>query len=215
MKFKKTDILAVLVLAATLIQLIIIYPSLPEKVVTNWGFDGQVSYGGKGTVWVLYGLNVFMMIMFFIIPKIDPKGKSYQKIDGFYTSFRLVMVIFISAMLEIVILSANNPYRFNVGKIVMISVSLLFIFIGNYLPKCKQNYTMGIKNMWTLADERVWRDTHRIGGVVFVLSGVVSAVLGFILPENIYSMVFFAIVFVPLIITFIYSYFSYKKYNLQ
>ena len=213
MKFKKTDIIAVLVVVASLVHLIIAYPSLPAQVVTNWGFNGDVEYSSKSTLWLLWVINAGMIPLFFIIPKIDPKGKSYAKVDGFYTYFRLVMVIFLALMMEITILSADDPYRFDVGKIVVFAVSLLFIFIGNYLPKCKQSFTMGIKTMWTLSDERVWNKTHRLGGVLFVISGVVMLVAALFFGEKVMFAVTMVASLGTLIATTVYSYLLYRKYN--
>ena len=50
--------------------------------------------------------------------------------------------------------------------------SIIFILIGNYLPKCKRNFTVGIKLPWTLYDDDVWMKTHRLGGFLFVISGI-------------------------------------------
>ena len=213
MKIKKTDYIALLILIASFVQLIVVYPTLPQQVVTNWGFNGQVDYGSKSTLWILWGISALMLPLFFIIPKIDPKGKSYEKVDGFYGIFRLVIVLFMTGMLEITILSVNDPHRFNVGKIVMIAVSLLMIFIGNYLPKCKQTYTFGIKTMWTYADERVWNDTHRFGGGGFVVAGVVMLISTLVFTENINFIITLIAVLGSVILTTVYSYLSYKKYN--
>ena len=213
MKFKKTDILAVLVVVASLVHLVIAYPSLPAQVVTNWGFNGDVEYSSKSTLWFLWAINAGMVPLFFVVPKIDPKGKSYIKIDGFYTYFRLAIVVFLAVMMEITILSANDPYRFNVGKISMLGVSLLFIFIGNYLPKCKQSFTMGIKTMWTLSDERVWNETHRMGGVMFVISGVIMLVSALFLGEKLMFAVTMIAAVGTVLVTTVYSYLLYRKYN--
>lgn len=213
MKFKKTDIIAVLVVVASLVHLIIVYPSLPAQVVTNWGFNGNVDYSSKSMLWLLWAINAGMIPLFFVIPKIDPKGKSYAKVDGFYTYFRLAMVVFLAVMMEITILSANDPYRFNVGKISVLGLSLLFIFIGNYLPKCKQSFTMGIKTMWTLSDERVWNKTHRLGGVLFVISGVVTLAAGLFLSEKLMFAVTMVVTLGTCIVTIVYSYLLYRKYN--
>ena len=213
MKFKKTDFIAIAILIAALVHLVIAYPDLPAQLPTSWGFNGQVEYGDKSTVWMLYGISVLMFPLFFIIPKIDPKGKSYEKIDGFYSVFRLVMVVFLIGMLELVIFSAENAHRFNIGKIAMIALSLLMIFMGNYLPKCKHNYTMGIKTMWTYADERVWNDTHRFGGMLFFVSGIISLVATLLLSEILYFVIGIGTVLITIVVTTVYSYFSYKKYN--
>ncbi len=214
MKFKKTDYIAIIILAAVFVQLVVMYPGLPEQIPTNWGVDGNVSYGAKSTIWMLYALTVLIFPILIVVPKIDPKGEAYEKIGGFYTAFRLVMVIFMSGMIEIVLFSANDAQRFDVGKIVAMAISLLIIFIGNYLPKCEQNYTMGIKTMWTLADERVWNDTHRMGGRLFFLAGIVSLIGAIFLPGNVMSAVIAGSMIGAVAFTGIYSYLSYRKYNM-
>ena len=213
MKIKKTDWIALAIIIATLIQLIIVYPSLPAQVPVNWGFDGQVTYGAKSSLWVLAGINAALYPLFFIIPKIDPKGKNYNKVGGFYKTFRLVMVVFLAAILEITIFSSTDAHRFDVGKIANIAIALLLIFIGNYLPKCKQSYTLGIKTMWTLADERVWNDTHRIGGIAIMASGVITLIATLFLPEKLYYIISMVTVGAAVIGTTVYSYLSYRKYN--
>ena len=213
MKFKKTDIIAVLVVLASLVHLIIVYPSLPAEVVTNWGFNGNVDYSSKSTLWLLWAINAGMIPLFFVMPKIDPKGKSYIKVEGFYTYFRLLMVVFLAVLMEITILSANDPYRFNVGKISSLGLAFLFIFIGNYLPKCKQSFTMGIKTMWTLSDERVWNKTHRLGGVLFVIAGVVALVAALFLEEKAMFVVTMVATLGTVVATTVYSYLLYRKYN--
>lgn len=215
MKLKKTDYIAILVLIATLIHLVVVYPTLPQQIPTNWGFSGQVDYGSKSTIWVMYGISVLIYPLFFIIPKIDPKGKNYSRFDGFYSVFRLVIVLFLAGMLEMIIFSAQDAHRFDVAKIAMFAVSALMVFIGNYLPKCKHNYTMGIKTMWTIADERVWNDTHRFGGILFVIAGIIGFAATLTLSEKMYAIIFGVTILTACVITAVYSYISYQKYNKQ
>ena len=88
-----------------------------------------------------------------------------------------------------------------------ILLGLIFIAIGNYLPKCKQNYTIGIKIPWTLASEENWNRTHRFAGWVWVGGGVVMLLSGFL--------GIFWLTLVPAIIMaavpLIYSYILHKK----
>ena len=213
MKFKKTDIISVLVVVATLVHLIVVYPSLPAEVVTNWGFNGHVDYGSKSTLWILWGTTAFMVPLFWVIPKIDPKGKSYAKIEGFYQGFRMVMVLFMASIMEFVIFSVNDPYRFDIIRFSAVAMGLLFIFVGNYMPKCKQSFTLGIKTMWTLSDERVWNKTHRLGGILFVISGLAVLVAGLFFSEKVIAAVTVVFLLSTLIATMVYSYILYRKYN--
>jgi len=87
-------------------------------------------------------------------------------------------------------------------------MGLLFILIGNYLPKTKQSYTMGIKLPWTLASEENWNRTHRLAGFLWVLGGVYFIVMSFIG----WSLIAFLIpLAVMVLIPAVYSYLLYRK----
>ena len=91
--------------------------------------------------------------------------------------------------------------------IVSILVGILFIVIGNYMHKIKQNYTIGIKISWTLNSEENWNRTHRLSAWIFVLGGVAMIFNAFLLSEALLFLVIFALLFIPCG----YSFLLYKK----
>ena len=109
-------------------------------------------------------------------------------------------------MSAIVYLTALGK-EIKVGFIVILFMGLLFIIIGNYLPKCKQSYTMGIKLPWTLKDEENWNKTHRFAGPLWVIGGVV--IMATAIFES--PIVFGVIVGVMVITPVVYSYLHYKN----
>ncbi|MDD2516329.1 MAG: SdpI family protein, partial [Candidatus Gracilibacteria bacterium] len=86
----------------------------------------------------------------------------------------------------------------------------LFIVLGNYLGKIRQNYFVGIKTPWTLANEDVWNKTHRIGGWAFIISGILFIINSFILEKYVWITFMFIITFC-LFVPIIYSYVIFKK----
>jgi uncharacterized membrane protein len=94
--------------------------------------------------------------------------------------------------------------------IVMVATAIVGIGIvicGNYLPKCRQNYTVGIKLPWTLNNEVVWNKTHRFAGFVWVIGGLIILVNAFVSIPFIPLAVIALLVILP----FIYSYLEYKR----
>ena len=85
------------------------------------------------------------------------------------------------------------------------------ILLGNYLPKCRQNYTIGIKVPWTLNSERNWNMTHRFAGYLWVITGVVSLICLFILPREIFAIIFFVGLGVMVVVPIVYSFMLYRK----
>ena len=106
------------------------------------------------------------------------------------------------------IIAAALNVNINVSTWVLCFVGILFIVIGNYLPKCKQNYTIGIKLPWTLNSEENWNKTHRFGGIVFVLFGLIQIAGAFLDFGGIITMI---TIFAVLLIPMIYSFILYKK----
>ena len=71
-----------------------VYRSLPAQIPTNWGIDGEVSYGSKNNIWIIAGMSPFLAGMFQVLPMIDPKRKNYSKFPEVYQSFQLFMQVF-------------------------------------------------------------------------------------------------------------------------
>ena len=91
-----------------------------------------------------------------------------------------------------------------------LGIGILFILIGNYMPKLPRNFFFGIRSPWTLASDIVWHRTHRISGVLFVIGGLLMIVLSLFKVSMITSL---TIVLIPLLVftAFIYPYFLYRK----
>ena len=89
-------------------------------------------------------------------------------------------------------------------------LGILFVIIGNYLPKCKQNHTIGIKIVWTLNNEENWNATHRISGKIWVIGGLCTIVCLF-LPIEIVPYLLLPIFLMMIIIPILYSYIYYRK----
>ena len=92
----------------------------------------------------------------------------------------------------------------------MIAIGILFIIIGNLLPKVKQNFFMGIKTPWTLADEHVWYATHRFSGKLWFVLGLVMCACGFV-PDTVMGPIILISATVAVIVPIVYSYIVYKK----
>ena len=95
----------------------------------------------------------------------------------------------------------------NTTSIGILMLGCMFLVIGNYMPKMKQSYTLGIKLPWTLNSEENWYRTHRLGGYTFMSGGVISIIVAFL---QVFWVVFVAIL-VATIIPMVYSYMLYKK----
>ena len=187
------------------------YPSLPDKVPTHWNASGEVNgYGSK--LFGAFGLPVIslaMYLMFIVLPYIDPKKKSYADFKSSYQFLKHSLILFFLGIQVMSLLTASGVIV-NRPILIQIMVSLLFILIGNVMGRFKHNYFVGIKTPWTLANEEVWRKTHRLAGPLWVFGGIINILLAF-MGTKFNGIGFMVIVAVISIVPIAYSYIAYQK----
>ena len=206
---KKKLILTSIVILLPIIIGLILWNKLPDKLPTHWNAEGVVD-GWSSKTFAVIGLPGFLFAVHWgcvLASSADPKK---QNIEGKVLNVVFWICPIISVLGATLIYGTALGMDFKVDKIVLALVGIMFIVIGNYLPKCKQSYTMGIKLPWTLSDEENWNRTHRLGGKLWVASGFVI-ILCMLLPTNAMSAVLIIILFSAVIVPTIYSYQLYKK----
>lgn len=191
-----------------------VYPYLPNLIPTHWGISGQIdAYSDKSMVFLFAFLPLALMALFTVIPRIDPKKMSYQLHGKAYEIVVISMIFFMSALYFITTAVALG-YNLPVDTFVKLGVALLFIIMGNVLGQVRHNYFFGIRTPWTLANDVVWRKTHRVGAYGFVIAGIFALFSVFLK-----GMLSFILMFVPLVVLvfylFIYSYVIFKKLEKQ
>ena len=186
MKHKKLPILGwklfwtlLAVSALSLAAHLVLYPSLPQQVPRQWSMDGAVnSWMDKATLPWLWALPAFFVLLFKVIPAIDPRSDSYRKSrkmwNIFSGCFTMAFVLF-TWMTELYLWGPGALWQFVPG-LLMAAVAVGLIALGNYMPRIRQNYTMGARTPWALANEHCWQRTQRMGGIVFVAIGIVFLV---------------------------------------
>ena len=205
---KKTIIITSIITLLPIVFGLVMWDKLPDPMPTHFGVDG-VADGWSPKSFGVFGLPLIMLavhLIFIFASKSDPKSKNYsEKLFTLIIWLIPVLSIFAGGMTYAYALG----YTMNTTKYVMMFVAVLFIVIGNYLPKCRHNYTMGVKLPWTLADENNWNATHRVAGYTWILGGIVLLVNAFFFN----MVVFFVVVLAMVLIPTVYSYMYYRKHE--
>jgi uncharacterized membrane protein len=208
---RKEIILALLVILLQFIIAIYYYPQMPDQIASHWNIEG-IADGYFSKFWGLFLvplISVGLFLLFAVIPRIDPLQHNIKDFIKYYWSF---IVLFLGYMLymELIIIVWNLGYTFNMFQALSTAIGILFFSIGFVIGKAKRNWFMGIRTPWTLSSDVVWNKTHRLGGKVFMISGLVSA-LGFFFEGYFALMLIMAPVMVGSIFLVVYSYFEYQK----
>lgn len=163
---------------------VVLWGRLPERVPTHFNFYG-VPDGWSSKAFAVFGLPLFLLgvqLLCAFAVSHDPKaGNVGGKIRALVLWICPAVSLFTAAM----IYPNALGYSMNMTMFAMLLTGTLFVVVGNYLPKCRQNYTVGIKLPWTLADEDNWNRTHRMAGPLWVAGGflvILSALLQFAEP---------------------------------
>ena len=183
-----------------------LWKQLPEQVPMHWNANGEVDgWGSKGMF--VFGMPLMLLGFQWLCvlgTLSDPKKKNHaEKI--LQLVFWLIPVL--SVLLSVLTYFAAMDKDVQMEMVMPMFMGLLFVIIGNYLPKCKQSYTIGIKLPWTLNSEENWNKTHRFTGWLWVFCGLAMMIAGILGAY----WVFFVAVFVMVIPPFLYSYLLYRK----
>lgn len=190
---------------------LILWNKLPDTVPTHWGASGEVD-GYSNKAFAVLGIPLVMLVIHWIcifVSMLDPK---HRNVEGKPLGVVLWICPLMSLLCGFLILSAALGYDFSVEIIMPIIIGILFIVIGNYLPKCRHNYTIGIKLPWTLNDEENWNHTHRFAGPVWVIGGIMLMALSLV-PSNVVFILLMVVVILMVSIPTIYSYVYYRRHN--
>lgn len=170
-EYKKTMIITSIVCVLPMILSIVVYKELPDRMAIHWDDAGNPN--GYAPRWVAaFGIPMSLLVIHLISMVTilhDPKKRNQSQVMRLL-SFWLIPVM--NLVLVPITLFIGMGKDIPISMVVTVLVGAIFIVTGNYLPKSRQNYTIGIKLPWTLADTDNWNKTHRLAGVLWVLAGI-------------------------------------------
>jgi uncharacterized membrane protein len=176
MSVRTTTILVLIMIAGATLAGLILWNRLPDPMASHWNANDQVN-GYLPKFWGVFLMpliTVGMFLLFLAIPNIDPLKAN---IAQFREAFNLFIVLIVAFMLYVYGLSLAwnlGHAGFNLSRAMLPALGLLFIFIGFLFRQAKRNFFIGIRTPWTLSSDRVWNETHRLGSVLFMISGVLA-----------------------------------------
>lgn len=147
-----------------------LYPRLPETMATHWDFSGNAN-GWSSRAATVFGLPLFILALHLVCFYAESRETKKNR----NPVLRTVLLWFcpaVSLLGGAVTLGTGLGYEMPISTVVPVFMGLLFLILGNYLPKIRQNRTMGIKLPWTLASEENWTRTHRAAGFTWVAAGL-------------------------------------------
>lgn len=203
----RLTILTTIVCLLPIIAGLALYKQLPDPMITHWDFQGNPNgYMPKITAIII--LPCILAVINLFVPfllKADPK---YDNIDRKIKLLISWIIPTVSIFCAATTLAVGLGYDNRLAATAPLFIGLLFIIIGNYLPKTKQSYTVGIKLPWTLHDEENWTRTHRFAGFLWVICGFML-MLSVLIPKK--EILCITLLALMIIAPAVYSYLLYRN----
>lgn len=206
---RKTAILSTVLCLAPILLGLAMYDRLPEMVPTHFNMHG-VPDGWSSKPLAVFGIPVLLAALNLLchwgmgVAMKKGSGKLapdiMMHIVGWIVGIISVIVVPMSLFMAV---GVDVP----INIIMNVLLAVMFLVIGNYLPKCKMNAYIGIKLPWTYSSDENWRRTHRLGGFVWVVVGLLLLVNLAVGSELLLMVLIFAAILIP----GIYSYLLYRK----
>lgn len=205
-KYKWSVLLTSLITICPILIGLCLWNRLPDTIATHFG-SNHTANGWSSKPFAVFGIPLIMLgihLLCLWATVNDPKRKNiHDKI------FKLIL--WIIPVMSLVVCNACYVialgYSVDIGMIVQLMIGVLFIIIGNYMHKVKQNYTVGIKIPWTLYSEENWNRTHRLGAWLWILCGIVFVINSVLQRDTVVLAAILALLLVPML----YSFILYKK----
>ena len=203
--------LKVLILTSVIILLpilagVILWNQLPEQIPSHWNAAGEID-GWSSKPFAVFGLPLILLAMHWLCVAgtfADPKRNNHS---GKILHLVLWIIPVLNAVLSVLTYAAAMGKDVQMEVVMPVFIGLMLAIVGNYLPKCKQNYTIGIKIPWTLNSEENWNKTHRFAGRLWVVCGLVIMLTGFFGG----FWIFLGVVLLMVLAPFVYSYMLHRK----
>lgn len=178
-RMKKEFWLTILVCLLPILAGVYFYPQLPERVATHFAIDGTPNGWSSrfNAAFVLpAGLLALQLVCCFGGVRGLPRGEQSPAMR------RILLWVcpLVSVLCSTVTLGTALGGEMHVTTLVPTALGVLFLAMGNYMPKIRPNHTLGVRTPWTYASEENWRYTHRVTGFAWVIAGLLTLALSFL-----------------------------------
>ena len=190
------------------------WAKIPEgtQLPVHFSIDGTPDrFGSKEeALLVIPAVAVIVTLLFWLLPKIDPRRSNVESSGKFWNAIAISVVALMAFIQTLMILSATG-YPLDITNYMLPGLSALFIVIGNYMSKTRSNWFAGIRTPWTLSSDYSWSKTHRAGGLLFMLSGLMSLAAWALLETKIAFMVLITSIIASSLLSVVLSYWYWRQ----
>lgn len=192
---------------------------MPDEVPVHFGINNQVDrWGSKYELLILPFVTIVIGIVFLLIARhLDKKEDNGSNNYNVMTTVGIAILgLFNILTYYILYIAFTQVQDLDSPKIDMLSLltftfGIVFIIIGNVVPKTKMNHFLGLRTKWSMSSEEAWKKSQRFGGYTMIITGLITIILSLVLngSASLFAMIITLIAMA--IVDAAYSYFTSKK----
>lgn len=191
---------------------VVVYSRLPSSLAIHWDLDGNPNGWMPRPIGAFFG-PVFLLLLWQLLrlaPRIDPRQENYARFGGAYDTIVAGVLLLVLATHVITILFALGIHV-PIGRLVPALVGVLFVVMGNVMPRLRSNWWFGVRTPWTLSNERVWARTHRLAGYCMAGAGILMVLAALALPVSLELPVVLGAAVAAALAPIVYSYLTWRR----
>lgn len=180
-------------LAVSAVLLVYAYFNLPRtgEIPVHWNLSGEADrylpFAGAMRVLVLaaiigFGVNVLLVVLSKLEPRQDNLERSAKPFLTTWAGVNIFFVFILGLMVFSMTAEAGEFSPELTVRFVLAGVSILMAVLGNYMPKTRPNWMIGVRTRWTLSSNFTWERTHRLGGWLFMSTGLIGFLCALFAP---------------------------------
>jgi uncharacterized membrane protein len=161
-------IIKLLIMMGMFVTAYYVYPAMPEKFPTHWNFDGYID-GYASKVFEVYLFPVLPLAIAFLMPLVrymDPRKERFKPFEKPWEVIQFILILFLAYLFFVMLYIVAHP-GVSINPFMMMGLGILFVLLGNYMGKIRQNYMVGIRVPWTIDNEEVWNKNPLFRRMVF------------------------------------------------
>lgn len=189
-----------------------LWDRLPLQMASHWNAADEVD-GYTTRFWGVFLMplvSLVLAVLFWAIPLIDPLRENVARFRGMFNTFIVIVIAFL-LYLHFLTLVYNLGVHFRMSRLLLPAMGVLIYFAGELVRQAKRNWFIGIRTPWTLSDDRVWAETHRLGSILFKAAAGVIVVSAFLGEWEIW--VVLGSLLIASLVPLVYSYLLFERYR--
>lgn len=187
---------------------------LPDPCPIHWNIHGQPDNYGSPILaaWLMPSITLPILGLLIGLPLLGPFRKNIEEFRQTYGRLCVILTLVFLALHVLFMLEASGVHT-SIGSSIGIILGILFMVLGNWMGKMRRNLYIGIRTPWTIANDVVWEKTHRLGGRLFFVSGLVTAAVCLFASDVVCFIVLMSSIGISTIWSLAYSLWCYRKHG--